>query len=903
MRAILLTLLLGFTFTGFSQVVLENFEDGASLPWNAANGSFEVVANVEGQDTLMINPSDSVGQYTKEEGAAYSLLIAELDNPLDLSTDNQFRIMVNAPVATAFILKLEGDGEAIEKTKNIAVANQWVEYTFNFSEASDMTTLNKIILFFDPGVAESSDTYLFDNLVAEPAGVCDGVAEDPTILDDFECQRNVQYGLPGLTDIEAVDNPDPSGINTSLRVGQYTDREGAFHALVIPFNQDLPLDQRSVVKIKVWAPVTGRLLVKLEGGDSGAIEKDVQVETTMEWVEYSIDFSDQAGASHRQLVFFFNAGEADADGDIYYIDDIQLVEKEVVSNIIEDFEDGPALTWTSLGDEAIFGTFDGAIDNPDPTEPNTSATVGSYTKGTSALGGLEGILPGDFDISIAPQLNIQVWAPADANSLTMQLSSPAQGLKEVTREFDTNQEWIDLNFDFSEFADITDFESVRLLFDTDLESQDTWYFDNLAQGESTGDACEGVEVMPYVIDDFDCQRNATIVNGGDQLQVITNPDASGINDNAADMVGEYTDPNDEFSALVYEFDNLDLSVYNQLSLKVWSPEAVPLGFKLQGGTTASEDILTDVTTTGEWVEYVLDFSDYVGTDNNQLAIFFNFGVAAGEELVYYVDDIEWTRPVITGCIVNFEEDAFTIPEWQYFANGDLDGDVVNVVVENPDKSGINTSDFVGEFLEMPGGENFAGMFTTNSDFEFTLPNDDKTVSMKVWMDNPGRVALKLERSNNDAPNTGDVFAEYTEEGAWQELTWDYSGIVPDGGVYTLLSLIMDFDETPDSEKVYYFDDIAIADSDCAMTTSRDRVELERLRVSPNPAYRTLVIQNAEGLERFVIYNLLGQPVQTIRTTGQYGMEVDLADFGRGIYILNGYDRNGTLRATTKFVKH
>ncbi len=852
----------------------------------------------------MINASAEVGSYIKEEGKAFSLLIAELDNPLDLSTNNQFRIMVNAPVASAFILKLEGSGEAIEATKNIAVANQWIEYTFNFSAASDFTTLNKIILFFDPGTAESSDTYLFDNLVAEP-NPCEGVMEDPSILDDFECQRNVQYGFPGLTDIQAVDNPDPSGINTSTRVGEYTDREGAFHAMVIPFRNDIPLADRNVVKIKVWAPVTGRLLVKLEGGASAAIEKDAQVEQTNSWVEYSIDFSDQANASHRQLTFFFNAGEADVAGDIYYIDDIQLVEKEVVSNVLEDFEDGANLTWLPLGAEDVFGTFDGVIENPDKTAPNTSDNVGSYTKGTSEFGGLQADLPLDFDLGSAAQLNLQVWAPANASSLEMRLFSPSQGLQSVSLDIEQVNTWIELNFSFLEFSDIDDFERVEIVFDPNLNTQDTWFFDNLSQGEVTANPCEGVDPDPNIVDDFDCQRNIAPTTGADRLEVILNPDPSGINGNASDQVGQYTDPLDQFSALVYDFGGpIDLSIFNQLSLKVWSPKAVPLGFKLEGGTSDPVELTMDVMETEQWVEYVVDFSDQADANHTRLVLFFNFGQTPTEEDIYFIDDIAWQRAPIMGCVSNFETPEFTLDEWQYFANGELADQVVNVVVDNPDQSGINTSATVGEFIEKPGGEPFAGMFHVSNN-EFSLPNDNKTMRMKVWMDNPGRVVLKLERSTNDAPNTGDVFSEmdYSGQGEWQELTFDYSGIVPDDALYSTVTVIMDFDDTPDEEKVYYFDDIAIADADCGMTTSRARVELQRLQVSPNPAYRKLIIQNAEGLERFVIYNMLGQPVQTIRTTGQYGMEIDLADFSKGVYILNGYDRTGTLRATTKFVKH
>ena len=228
-RLLLLPLLACMVLTGaFAQVVLEDFENGAALPWNADFGdsTLTVVENPEGQDTLMINPSDSVGSYTKVSGTGFSLLIAVLDEPLDLSTNSRFTIQVNAPVRSAFILKLEGGGAAIERRQNIAVTNTWIEYSFDFSEVSDVTTLDRIILFFDPGNAESSDTYLFDNLVARPANACSGVEPIPGIVDDFECQRNVTISNPGFLDVTVVENPDPSGVNTSDSVGRYNDAVG-----------------------------------------------------------------------------------------------------------------------------------------------------------------------------------------------------------------------------------------------------------------------------------------------------------------------------------------------------------------------------------------------------------------------------------------------------------------------------------------------------------------------------------------------------------------------------------------------------------------------------------------------------------------------------------------------------
>ena len=235
------------------QTVLEDFENGASLPWNGSfgDGVFTVVENPAVMDTLqdplMINRSDSCGSYMKEEGKAFSLLIAVMDNPMDLSTNNKFKLQVNAPVATSLLFKLEGDGEALEVRQNISVTGRWIEYSFDCSAAASFTTINKIILFFDPGNGPSSDTYLFDNLTVEAADECAGTMSIAGIFDDFECQRNITYGNPGYLDIVAIDNPDASGINTSSKVGQYTDTGGTFHALVMDFGGPIPLEERSLL--------------------------------------------------------------------------------------------------------------------------------------------------------------------------------------------------------------------------------------------------------------------------------------------------------------------------------------------------------------------------------------------------------------------------------------------------------------------------------------------------------------------------------------------------------------------------------------------------------------------------------------------------------------------------------
>ncbi|RMG70294.1 MAG: hypothetical protein D6722_08870, partial [Bacteroidetes bacterium] len=481
-----------------AQVVYEDFENGASLNWNAADGTYGgVFAN---PDPNFVNSSDSVGSYTKSDQHAFSLFIAEVSTPLDLSVNNQFSIQIYSPIRSRFILKLEGSQGAIEGSRFIANANVWQEYTFDFSAAAGNDSLTKIILFFDYGVTASSETYLFDNLTAGPAGPCAGTTPDPDIIDDFECQRNASY-TGGWDRLEAVPNPDASGINTSSTVGRYPDPLDEWSALGIRYYDALDLSTQNTIAAKIWAPKSGQILFKLEGGVSAPREIFLQVTDTLRWVEYKADFSDQATADHKQISIFFNAGVLADSGDVYYIDDIRR-EETPQGNIIEDFEP-QLLSWAPFNnDPAVHGTF-ARIANPDASGVNTSDFVGQYVKGSSAFSTLTAPLPTPLDLSEFSQLNMQVWAPAGTQKVTMQLSSPTQGIKAIEQTLTETQVWTDLVFDFVNFNGITDFDAINLLFDPGVATTQTFYFDNITQGAATTDPCEGIDPIANFYDDFE----------------------------------------------------------------------------------------------------------------------------------------------------------------------------------------------------------------------------------------------------------------------------------------------------------------------------------------------------------------------------------------------------------------
>ena len=890
-----------------AQVVLEDFEGGeADLNWQAYEGTF--TGAIENPFDTLQNTSAFVGSYTKAEGVPFSAFIAELgEETLDLSENNRFQIQIYAGEATQLLMKLEDSTDVtknIERRVNIATPDVWRTYSFDFSDAADIESLNRIILFFDPGVAASSGTYLFDNLIAFPAGPCAGTAVDPLVIDDFECQRNATYGVPGFDDIEVIVNPDKSGINTSDSVGQYTDRAGGFHALVIDYNDPIDLSVNNQVCMKVWAPVAGPLLVKLEGGSSPPAEREVMISETMSWVEVCANFSDQAAANHERLVFFFNVREDDADGDIYYIDDLTYGPAPAVE-ALEDFEGGAKLTWGALNDNSEQnGTFNGAIDNPD-TEGNDSETVGSYTRGTSRFSTLTAALPAGIDLSDNPQLNLDVWAPEANTTVTLQLVSAADGPKSAEATTGAAMSWATLNFNFEEFAELTDFDRINIIFAPETTGTGTYYYDNLVQGLSTVDPCVDVAPDPSVLDDFECQRNANYTGGAEFLTAIDNPDAGEDSPNRSTRVGQFEDQPGQFNALVIDYGAaIDLSLRNQFSATVWSPIEGQLLFKLEGGTAAPIERTVEIDTTEAWSTYTVDFSDAVDGGYTTLVLF--FGTDAANETVntYFIDDLGFSRaPYANSCVVTFETADFSLTNWRYFANGALEGNAF-MTIANPDTTGINKSATVGVFEEAADGETFAGMFA-DLEAPLTLTNGSKVVTMKLWMEVAGSVAFKLELPRDGAPASGDVLADYTTPGEWQELTFDMSAL-PDGAQYDRITLIPNNTAVPEGEALtHYFDDIAVGDGDCANLVSLfNPVRVASLQVYPNPMQDLLIIDNPLGAVRFTLTNMLGQQVQQLTVTQGAGPQVrwNVGEVPAGTYVLTGQDRGGRLLARSVVVK-
>lgn len=850
-----------------------------------------------------INNSANCAQYVKSNAHAYSLILADNGTPFDLSVYNQFKIDVLATAATQLLFKLEGSGGGFEITKNIAVTGAWQTYTFDFSAQAANTGLSKIVMFFDPGVETSGDTYYFDNVCAVP-NPCPNDTPDPDIIDDFECNRNATY-TGDWSFFSVVANPAPTGDNNSPKVGRFEDPSGPgteYSNIQIDYQNPIDLTVRNQFSCQVWAPKAGNLLIKLEGGPNPPMEVGTQVTELNKWVTYTVDFSSQIGKGHKKFVIFFNAGVNGEPGDVYHIDNIKLAASPSAPPL-EDFQDGIHLGWQALDqNEPIHGVFQGPVNNPSPNAVNSSTQVGCYAKGSSAFSTLQGISLNNFDLSVYGQFNLDVLSPASGGTVTMILNSPTEGNKEAEATVTTPGAWETLSFDFSAFSGITDFGEIRIIFNAGTASPgQIWYFDNLGQTEVTIDPCDGVLAITNIIDDYECQRNYTqIFYGTNDIKVVNNPHLAP--ENGSLKVGEYTDPGGagtEFAGIGIEFPAPpDLSLYNHLSMQVWAPSNnVPFLFKLEGSPTQVE-VFDTLTEGNKWYKFDVDFSGAVGTQNTKLIIFANVLSPTGGG-TYFFDNIKWSRAGYNGCVVD-NQTALTTFNFKYFANGVLENEFAEVI-DNPNPSGINTSSKVGKFVKVGNALPFAGMYTS-PDLEAPIDwKGNKTVKAKVHMDHIGNFAVKVEGSATGAP-AFEIPVANTLTNQWEELTFNFSA-VPDNGEYKRLTVFFDLGiDATGSDVTSYFDDIVIGNGQCGSVGTLSPAAVAPMRIAPNPTSDYLLVENMDGVARLEVFDLLGQRVAVTSTSGDTTTDLNVSQFPAGMYLLSGFDRNGALIGKAKFVK-
>ena len=330
-----------FTNAETGTYLIDDIEGGTNLPLASVTLPLRFTESNElftgGNTTVALvpDPLDATNQVLQIEGGAddWNNANLSLDPGVNLSDDNHntitFRINpIGVTGVHNHMLKFEGAG-AVEYWFE-TIDSGWQTITANFGAGKG--TYPKIVIFPDAG-SGATGTYLVDDI--EFASQLLLNAEDGTT--NKLTTMNVFANGPGQSnaDLELVDNPDQSGVNTSAKCMKFTRRTTGADAMPWAGFWSSVSDPRpdfttnKFVHVKVWKSNTSDLKFKIEGGVTGTVEllSSNLYETPGVWQDIVFDFSEKSGA--YPIVAFMPDVEdlVSTEDRIIYFDDI------VVNNI------------------------------------------------------------------------------------------------------------------------------------------------------------------------------------------------------------------------------------------------------------------------------------------------------------------------------------------------------------------------------------------------------------------------------------------------------------------------------------------------------------------------------------------------------------------------------------------
>lgn len=638
--------------------------------------------------------------------------------------------------------------------------------------------------------------------------------ETITIQKDFEALRlpvnfdseqfNYSFVNFGGVTTTVIDNPDASGINTSGRVAQSVKPAsaetwgGSFFQLADPID----FSENQVFQVKVWAPESGiTVKMKLENATDGNIAQEVDVINTVAngWENLVFDFSGKdLSAELHKVVLFFDFGNNGADKTFYY-DDVFLGQD--VLGLPLDYE-STSLNYSYVNFGNAFSTI---VANPDRSGVNTSAVVTKTVKaaGAEIWAGSFIELPDAIDFSAGNKIRMQVWSPKSGATVKMKLENKFD--PNISTEIDVNtttsDAWENLTYDFSAQNLSNEYHRVVVFFDFGNSGDGAeYYFDNIS---IVDDNVQEVLALPLNFEST--QLEYAFINFGNAYSgVAANPDKSGVNTTSNVVRMEKVAGAEVWAGSFLELpDPIDFSKGNIIQIKTWSPKAgATVRLKLENATDGNIFVEKDAVTTvaNAWENLSWDLSGFdLSAPLHKVVVFFDFGVN-GDGSVYYYDEIEQVETIVMeeelSLPMDFESDQLEYP----FVNF---GNAFSGVIDNPDRSGSNTSNKVVQYEKVAGAETWAGSF-------IQLPkaidfSQGQVIQIKTWSPKAGAtVRLKLE---NEAD--GNIFVEKdavtTVANSWETLSWNLTGFNLDADFHKVV-LFFDFGVNGDGSK-YYFDDI------------------------------------------------------------------------------------------------
>lgn len=312
--------------------------------------------------------------------------------------------------------------------------------------------------------------------------------ENPVLLPlDFE-STTLEYSLinfaGGISTI--IDNPDPSGTNTSQNVVEFLKEPDAevYAGTVIELGGNIDFSEFQALKMDVWSPLAGSTVkLKIENGATSSIsaEVDASTTTTNAWETLYFNFSNaDLTQEYAKVVVFFDFGNI-GNGDTFYYDNIELALPPGAEIALPlTFEDD-TLNYQILGFEGADSTLE---ENPDPSGFNSSSKVIKTIKNVGSQFYAGTAIPLDIPINLSSteKISIKTWSPKADIPVRLKLENGDGDFIELDVNTTVTNQWEELVWDFTGMNTTPEFTTVVIFFEfiVDLAGDGTtYYFDEI----------------------------------------------------------------------------------------------------------------------------------------------------------------------------------------------------------------------------------------------------------------------------------------------------------------------------------------------------------------------------------------------------------------------------------------
>ena len=343
-----------FSFIGsiFSQELWDNFEDVRRTEYGFFSGLlFDQEA--ENPETDGVNTSEVCARYVRNGGELYDVIIVDPETGFimdDLSGfvdgTKKMSLLVNTTAAVTIQITLENKGLALpanyptgrhsEYTVTTSGSGIWEEFEFNFVNRPDPNvdnfSVDRMVILFAPNT-NTADEYFFDDLFGpELTQACVDVVMDEAVIDDFNCQRNVNYEFTNGS-LQSVENPNVSMINDSEKVGRFTKfldpSDGAFGGALINSFNTATYNKLSFQLYDLNDPQDFFVIFQ-DASSTTLLERTVTTSSNNDWQEFEIPLIDiDESATVARIVLLLEPGSVGENS--IYLDNFVLSYEEGLS--------------------------------------------------------------------------------------------------------------------------------------------------------------------------------------------------------------------------------------------------------------------------------------------------------------------------------------------------------------------------------------------------------------------------------------------------------------------------------------------------------------------------------------------------------------------------------------------